>query len=468
MNNRQLNRRQFLVTTSALAAGAALSACAPVQQAAPAASTSGGAAKATGGFDWKRFSGAKVRITTLKFPISDIQQARIAAFQDLTGIQVNWEELAEDQWRQKVKVEHLAGTTDVSGFLSYWGQEGKQFMDSGWYTDLKPLIDDPTMTNPDFNWNDYTENLRQAAEIDGKIPIIPDRGSALPILYYRRDLFEQFKLEKPKTWDDVMNAAKTIFEGTKGEVFGIVLRGKGAAATSMFGPVLYDFGGQWFDRKTGDVAFNTPEALAAFEWWGKILREYGPPGSVNNHWAEVTSIFSQGKAAMCYDDIVFASTFGDKEKSQVVGKVGYSVAPRGPHSDDWRKLPPYSLGVSGLAISGLNKDPGPAWYLIQYMSDRDTSKQYMLKGGLSPRQSVWDDAEVAKALDPEFLEAAKASGTINGPGAAPLSITNVAQARDYIGQVVVTAIQGGDVKTALQTAYDQCAKLLEDERNHKG
>lgn len=465
MNKQQLNRRQFLVSTTALVTGAALAACAPVQQgAAPAAP----AAKVTGAFDWKRFNGSQVRITTLNFPISEIQKARISAFEELTGIKVNWEMLAEDQWRQKVKVEHLAGTTDMSGFLSYWGQEGLQFMESGWYTDLKPLIDDPSMTNADFNWNDFSENLRQAAVIDGKIPIIPDRGSALPILYYRRDLFKQFNLEKPKTWDDVMNAAKTIFEGTKGEVFGMVLRGKGAAATSMLGPVLYDFGGQWFDRKTGDVAFNTPEALAAFEWWGKILREYGPPGSVNNHWAEVTSIFSQGRAAMCYDDIVFTSTFADKEKSTVVGKVGYSVAPEGPHSADWRNLPPYSLGVSGLAISGLNKDPGPAWYLVQYMSDHETSKQYMLKGGLSPRQSVWDDPDVAKALDPEFLEAAKASGKIIGPGAAPLSISNVAQARDYIGQVVVTAIQGGDVKAAQQTAYEQCVKLLQDERAKKG
>ncbi|MDQ3250602.1 MAG: extracellular solute-binding protein [Chloroflexota bacterium] len=461
-----LNRRQFLVSTTALAAGAALAACAPVPQgAAPAADAP---AQAAGAFDWKRYAGSEVRVTTLNFPISEIQQGRIAAFEELTGIKVEWEMLAEDQWRQKVKVEHLAGTTDMDSFLSYWGQEGKQFMESGWYTDLKPLMDDPTMTNPDFNWGDYIENLRTAALIDGQIPIIPDRGSALPILYYRRDLFEQFKLEKPQTWDDVLNAAKTIFEGTNGEVFGIVLRGKGAAATSMFGPLLYDLGGKWFDRETGDVAFNTPEAQAAFEWWGTILREYGPPGSVNNHWAEVTSIFSQGRAAMCYDDIVFASTFGDKEKSTVVGNVGYAVAPRGPHSDAWRSLPPYALGVNGLAISGLTEDPGPAWYMVQFMSDGETAKQYMLTGGLSPRQSVWEDPEVVAALDPELLEAAKASAPIAAPGAAPLSITNVSQARDYIGQVVVTSIQGGDVKAALQTAYDQCVKLLEDERAQGG
>jgi len=91
----------------------------------------------------------------------------------------------------------------------------------------------------------------------------------------------------------------------------------------------------------------------------------------------------------------------------------------------------------------------------------------MLKGGLSPRGSVWNDPEVVRALDPEFLEAAKASGAISYPGAAPLSITNVSQARDYIGQVIVTAIQGGDVRGALRTAYQQCVDLLEKERAKK-
>ena len=149
-------------------------------------------------------------------------------------------------------------------------------------------------------------------------------------------------LERPRTWQDVRNAAKTIYEGTNKQVFGIVLRGKGAAATSMFAPVLYDFGGRWFDRRSGDFAFNTPEALAAFEWWGSTLREYGPPGSANNHWAEVTSIFSQGRAAMLFDDITFITIFADPAKSTVVNKVGYAVAPQGPRSADWRSLPVYA------------------------------------------------------------------------------------------------------------------------------
>jgi hypothetical protein len=91
----------------------------------------------------------------------------------------------------------------------------------------------------------------------------------------------------------------------------------------------------------------------------------------------------------------------------------------------------------------------------------------MLRGGLAPRQSAWSDPEVQKKLDPEFLEAGKASVQINYPGAAPLSITNVSRARDYLGQVIVTSIQGGNVKGALATAHQQCVDLLKEERAKK-
>ncbi len=424
-------------------------------------------ASAQGSFNWKKFAGTQLRVVTLKFPLSDIEQGRLAAFEQLTGMKVQWEELPEDLWRQKVKVEHLGGSTDLDVYLSYYGQEGQQFLASGWYTDMAPMIHNPELTNPDFAWDDFIPSVRDRATVGGKVPIIPDRAAALPILYFRRDLFEQFKLERPKTWQDVWNAAETIYKGTNKQVYGMVLRGKGAAATSMFAPVLYDFGGRWTNPKTGDITFSSPDALTAFEWWGNILRDYGPPGSVNNHWAEVTSIFSQGRAAMLFDDITFITIFADPSKSKVAGKVGYAPAPLGPHSDAWRNDPPSQPDVNGLAISGLGKQKEAAWLLVQYLSDKTTSKQYMLQGGLAPRQSAWVDADVVKALDPEFLETARASVQVNYPGAAPLSIANVSKARDFIGEAIVTAIQGGNVKAALKTAADQCADLLKEERAKK-
>lgn len=416
------------------------------------------------GFDWRRHAGKTLRVVTLKFPLSEIQQARIGEFEHLTGMKVQWEMLPEDMWRQKVKVEHLGGSTDMDVYLSYYGQEGQQFLASGWYTDTMPFIRNPELTNTGFAWDDFIPAVRDGATAAGQVPIMPDRAATIPILFYRRDLFEQFKLSRPKTWDEVRAAAKTIYEGTNKQVFGIALRGKGAAATSMFAPVLYDFGGKWIDRATGDIAFNTPEAQSAFEWWGSILRDYGPPGSVNNHWAEVTGLFSQGRAAMLFDDITFITIFGDPTKSKVAGKVGYGPAPEGLKSAAWRSDPPYAPNSTGLAISGLSKQKEAAWLLVQFLSDKTTSKRYMLQGGLAARQSAWTDPDVVKTLDPEFLETGRYAAQVNSPGVAPLSIANVAKARDIIGEVVVTAIQGGNVKTSLATAAAQCADLLKQER----
>ena len=102
------------------------------------------------GFDWKKHAGTTLRVVTLKFPLSEISQARLADFGQLTGIKVQWEMLPEDMWRQKVKVQHLGGATDLDVFLSYYGQEGQQFLASGWYTDMAPMMRDPALTNPDF------------------------------------------------------------------------------------------------------------------------------------------------------------------------------------------------------------------------------------------------------------------------------------------------------------------------------
>jgi hypothetical protein len=41
---------------------------------------------------------------------------------------------------------------------------------------------------------------------------------------------------------------------------------------------------------------------------------------------------------------------------------------------------------------------------------------------------------------------------------------NVASARDVIGQVIVTAIEGGDVQAAADTANADFQKLLDEEK----
>jgi len=71
---------------------------------------------------------------------------------------------------------------------------------------------------------------------------------------------------------------------------------------------------------------------------------------------------------------------------------------------------------------------------------------------------------VLEALPKDFLETIKINSQITYPGAAPLSISNISKARDFIGNVIVTAIQGGDVKAAQEQAFKDVSALLEEER----
>ena len=96
---------------------------------------------------------------------------------------------------------------------------------------------------------------------------------------------------------------------------GITLRGKGAAATSQWVDFLYSFGGSWTNAE-GKSNLASPESIAAFKFYGDLLRNYGPQGGTMLHWSESTSIFMEGKAAMIFDANVFKSLYENPEGVQ--------------------------------------------------------------------------------------------------------------------------------------------------------
>lgn len=61
---------------------------------------------------------------------------------------------------------------------------------------------------------------------------------------YRKDLFEQYGLAAPKTFEDIENAAKTISEKTHKQIAGITMRGQqGIQGVYVWAAYLWGFGG---------------------------------------------------------------------------------------------------------------------------------------------------------------------------------------------------------------------------------
>jgi multiple sugar transport system substrate-binding protein len=293
--------------------------------------------------------------------------------------------------------------------------------------------------------------------VEGTQTGIPITMEVHPTLFYRKDLLEEHGIAVPQTMEELAEAAKKLTLDTNGDgkadIYGIAMRGKRAAATSVWAAFLHSYGGDWLDADR-NPAIDSPEAIAAFEAYGQLLKESGPPGSTGNHWYEVVSLMQQGKVAFACDASLFYAWFEDPEKSQVVGKVGYSVLPAGPKG----RVP--STVVWSLTIPYLSENPEAAWMFIQWATSKDIALQLLKKKIAGGRTSPWQDAEVKEMFPSDFIEAfqggAKVASSVWNP-----PVVAATEIRDVIGAVIVDAILGKEVEGAAKKAAEQMKQIME-------
>ena len=124
-------------------------------------------------------------------------------------------------------------------------------------------------------------------------------------LMYRKDLFDAAGLEAPQTMDELMAAAAALHDPENG-ITGISLRGDRGAGLNVYiwTSFLRAFGGTYFDEDMKPV-LDSPEAIAAAEFYAEILQNYGFPGPANVGWEATLTNMQQGNVAMIIDATVF-------------------------------------------------------------------------------------------------------------------------------------------------------------------
>ena len=350
--------------------------------------------------DWKQFQGTEIRFLMNKHPFTTYIEPKVAEFEKMTGIKVAIEAFPEDQYRNKRTIELNAGGK-VDGYMIMPGQDDLHYWKAGWLQPLDAYIADPKLTDADWNPKDFFASFAKASSVDGKqIGVVINAETSL--LAYRKDLFTKFKQKVPETMKELEQVAKFFYgkevDGKK--MVGITLRGKGAAATSQWVDFLYTFGGSWTNAQ-GKSNFASPEDIAAFKFYGDLLRNYGPQGGTMLHWAESTSMFMEGKAAMIYDANVFKALYENPKESKVAGKVGYAVIPAGPagrlpHVSNW------SLSISKTSTPERQK---AAWLFVQWATNKENCLGALLAGVPSGRASSWSSTEYkAKDKHPDWTE----------------------------------------------------------------
>ena len=402
-------------------------------------------------FNWRQFEGVELNILLIQHPWQEAIEPLIPEFEKETGIKTHVSVYPAEWFRAKRSVEMAARVTEIDVTMLIMAREGKKYKKSGWIMPLEELLLNPNVTNPHYSPEDFFKGAWESSQVDGTQVGIPITLEVQPMLFYRKDLLKKYKVSVPKTLEELAAAAKSLTRDTNGngrvDLYGITMRGEKAAATSVWAAFLHGYGGTWKDAENGP-AIDSPEAIAAFEMYGKLLRESGPPDSETYNWYEVVSLMSQGNAAFACDASLFSTTFEDKRKSMIAGKVGYSIMPAGPKGS----IP--GAVVWSLVIPHLSKNDSAAWLFIQWATSKEIVLKLLKKRITGGRISSWENPETAKLYPKDFIEAfIKSAESASAQWYPPFN--DGANVREIIGEVIVDAVKGVDVAQSARNASEQ-------------
>lgn len=409
-------------------------------------------------FDWKRFKGSKLEVNFATSPRGDVLQKHQKEFEALTGIRVGSEQIPEQQQRPKVMMEMTTGRPSFDVVDVSLHVQKRQVEKGHWMEDLRPMLKDPTLTAADYDFGDFGgPSIAAATAPDGSLYTIPLNQDVF-ILYYNKAMFAAKGLKVPATYAELMTAAHTLTDRSKG-ISGFVGRGVKNANLPVYTTILLGYDQETISKDGKTLLMDTPDAIAAAEYYKKLMRETAPPGVVGFNWNESQTTFSQGRAAMWIDGVGFSAPLVDKSKSKVAQDAGFAVVPAGP------KAHYTSTYINGIGIARGAKNKDAAWFYVQWATSKPLCREMLRTGSGTPgRASVYEDESIQKnsQFPAEWFSTVNQSLKIARSG-LPV-IVAVTEFRDVFGIALTNMINGADPATELKKATEIFKPVLAKEQ----
>ena len=145
-------------------------------------------------------------------------------------------------------------------------------------------------------------------------------------LFMNQPLLDAAGASVPSTFDELYETAVALKSDTTA---GIAMRAKatGDAGPWPAGGFVFSYGGE-IVGSDGVVKLDSPEAIAAIDMYGKLLRDAGPLGVGSYHWYECLNDFMTEAVAIGLDSSNFATDIANPDKSLVAGNAVYGAMPK--------------------------------------------------------------------------------------------------------------------------------------------
>ncbi|WML43970.1 sugar ABC transporter substrate-binding protein [Neobacillus sp. PS3-40] len=391
-----------------------------------------------------------IRIVAANHPWTEAVKKLLPDFEKETGIKVKIDSYFEDQLTQKTSVEFASNSKNIDVVMFRPLQDGKMFHKNGYFGSLNDYVAKEDKYTDDFIPSSLG-SVKDGDKLYG-LPLVTETE----VLYYRKDLLEKAGLAVPTTLEELEKDAKQLNDPKNG-VSGFVARGKRAAAVTQFSSFLYSFGGDFM--KDGQSTITSPEAIAAFNYYGNLLNKYGPKGTLNMSWPEAMAVFTQGKAAFYTDASSLFTNATDPSKSTVSDKVGFAPFPAGTNGSK-----PYNVTSWAIGIGANSEKKDAAWKFIKWVESKEMVTKLQAEGNPGARISVWNSPEGTAKFPKDLADAMSVNGGENGVSYDRPLVIDVGKARDTIGDVILAGIEGKDVKAAADKANTEFQAIIDSEK----
>lgn len=255
-------------------------------------------------------------------------------------------------------------------------------------------ITDLVASSADFQ--QIPKNLWGYETVDGKIYGVPWGGGTRAVLY-RKDWFQELGIQVPKTWDELVAAAKKIVAAKGNDVDGFAFNG-GSDSNMSLSAFVWGAGGEFAVSNGGTWTgkLTEPAFKEGFQFYIDLVTKYGVSrkSALTQNSEEIGTRFQNNAVGMYVTGPWDLD--GIKERSN--GKVGdaqmgfFSI----PNKAGTGVAPAFQ-GGNDIAVWGNAKNKEAAREYVKLAAGKEFGSRYAKDNGLLPN---YPEALAALASDP--------------------------------------------------------------------
>jgi ABC-type glycerol-3-phosphate transport system substrate-binding protein len=349
---------------------------------------------------------------------------QVVMFEELyPDIDVVHSTVAHEDFKQAIRA-YLTASTPPDVMTWFAGNRARFFIDKGLIMDVSDVWESE-------GWNEnYPAGFRAMSSVDDKQYFVPASWYWWAV-YYRKDIFDQYGLEPPETWEEFLQVCETLKEnGVAPITIGTKYRWTAAA---WFDYLNMRVNGPQFhiDLMLGKEKYDDPRVKAVFtDYWAPLIENgYFIDEPAAYTWQEALQFLIDGDGAMYLMGDFLRDSYPDEEEAKLdffrfpiidpsvpIGEDaptdGYFIAANAQHSEEAKAFLAFLGSVEaqqyfadtlgrlptnmGVDTSGFTPMQQQGLGLIQgadfvaQFYDRDTTPE-MADEGMNGFMEFWDN-----------------------------------------------------------------------------